>query len=425
MSGRLTYLLYNSSLTIAAPVARVWLRMHAEHRLLLERFAPAPPQLGDGALWVHACSVGEVNTARPILAALKKRFPETPCLLTSSTATGFSLASGVKEADAVAWCPFDTRAALRRFLDAVRPRALVLVETEIWPNMLRECRRRGILVLIVNGRLSDKHFARYQRRATWLRPVFAQVSAVGVQNDAYAERFVALGVAPESVAVTGNTKFDGVATTVTPRIRSRLRAELGWGSETPVLVFGSTRPGDEALAAACWARLSEEFPELRLAVAPRHLDRAGEAAACFGEEVARRSLLKANKQRPGEHRVLIVDTLGELVSFYAIATIAVIGGSFYPGVNGHNPLEAAALGVPTVFGPFMSNFPDPARALTEANGAIQVPAPEALCDTLSQLLRDAAQRRHLGTRGRKAILAEQGAIARNVELIARELEKTP
>ena len=425
MSERRTYLLYNASLTIAAPMARVWLRAHAAHRVLLERFAPSVAPFEGETLWVHACSVGEVATARPILAALKERFPNASCLLTSSTATGFALASKANEADAVAWCPFDTRAALRRFLDTARPRALVLVETEIWPNMLRECRRRDIPVIIVNGRLSDKHFVRYRQRAKWLRPVFAQLSAVGVQNDVYAERFAALGVAPERIVVTGNTKFDGVATTVAPRARPRLRAELGWGPETPVLVFGSTRPGDEALAAACWARLAGEFPELRLAVAPRHLDRAGEAAACFGEEVARRSLLKEKKQRPGEHRVLIVDTLGELVAFYALATVAVIGGSFHPGVNGHNPLESAALGVPTVFGPYMSNFPDPARALTEADGAIQVPAPEALCETLSHLLRDAAQRQRLGTRGRKAVLAEQGAIARNVVLIARELGETP
>ncbi len=415
------YGLYNTALALIAPCGAIWLRCHPRHRTLLARFNPSVPPLHGRPLWVHACSVGEVNTARPIVKALQARLPKVPMLLTVSTETGHVLAEKVCAEFAVTWSPFDTRAAVRRFLDKAQPRALVIVETELWPNLVRETRRRGVPVIVVNGRISDKHYPRYRRWRSFFAEVLRHVTAIGAQNDAYAQRFAAIGAAPGITHVTGNTKFDGVTTGIDAKARSRLRTENGFQPGQPILIFGSTRPGDEALAAACWRALCKDLPGLRLIVAPRHLERLPEAVAAFSEPILRRSEVKEGRSPDGE-RVFLLDTVGELVSFYAIASVAVVGGSFYPGVNGHNPLEPAALGVPTVFGPYMSNFTDPARALLAARGAIQVSRPEDLCAALRSLLADPAEQRQLGTRARKAVLDNQGAIDRNVDLVLAQLD---
>ncbi|HOC72879.1 MAG TPA: glycosyltransferase N-terminal domain-containing protein, partial [Candidatus Hydrogenedentes bacterium] len=267
------------------------------------------------------------------------------------------------------------------------------------------------------GRISPKRLPRYRRWRRVLAPVFRQVSAVGAQNAAYADLFTELGVAPEAVQVTGNLKFDAVRTEVDPRTLLELRLACGFGPETPILLFGSTRPGDEGLAADCWRTLSPEFPHWRLVVAPRHLQRVDEAVRAFGREAC---ALRTETLKPGrraETRVLVLDTLGELGAFYGLAEVAVIGGSFFPGVDGHNPLEPAALGIATVYGPHMRNFPEASEALLENAGAVQVSGPEVLEGALRRLLADAHERRALGTRGRRAVLGRQGASEATATLV--------
>jgi len=412
------YRLYNTVLSCAAPLARTWLAFSRRHAVLRERFAPAVPGGTLGAVWVHACSVGEVNTVRALIPALRLRFPGVPVLLTTSTVAGRELALNTVRDTQVTWLPFDARKAVRRFVHRVQPRVLVLVETEVWPNLVRETRAFGAPVVVVNARLSPKQFPRYQRFRWLLRPAFVLLSSVGAQNETYAARYAALGARPDVLRVTGNVKFDAVATEVDARTRLELRISCGYGAETPVLVFGSTRPGDEALAARCWAVLRDQFPELRLVVAPRHNQRIDEAMEPFrGESVLRRSEAKEGSG-PRDARVLFVDTMGELAAFYSLASVAVIGGSFFPGVDGHNPLEPAALGVATVYGPHMGNFPEASEALLARGGAVQVPTAEALCGTLERLLSDPQACRALGTLGRKAVLENRGATDRNADLVA-------
>lgn len=415
------YLLYNTAWRATAPLLRRRLQRDPAQASLMERFAPELPCLDVAPVWVHACSVGEVNTALPLLAAVRDVFGERGVLLTASTATGRARAAQAWSGPS-SYLPFDHPTSVSAFLDAVQPKALVLIETELWPNLLRECAERGIPVIVANARLSDKHYARYQRWRRLAAPMFAALNAVGAQNVEYASRFAALGTPPERIHVTGNLKFDAAPTEVSLAQRQRVRATCGIPENAPMLVFGSTRPGDEALASACWVTLREEFPTLYLVIVPRHIDRRDEIRSHFGEPVLLRSAVQAGQLPHGE-RVILVDTLGELTHFYAGASLTVVGGSFYPGVEGHNPLEPAALGVPAVFGPHMANFAEPAEELVKAGAAVQVSCIEDLYDTLSRLLRDAADLRQRGTRGRRAVLDHQGATSKNLALLRACLEQ--
>jgi 3-deoxy-D-manno-octulosonic-acid transferase len=401
----MTHLLYNIGMTAALP------------------FGAASLAVRRRPIWVHACSVGEVAAARPLLDALVKRWPDTPVLLTTSTLTGRALADQLKNGAAVTWFPVDQRQVVGHFFRRVRPRVLALLETEIWPNVVGVAARRGVPVLVASGRISDKHYARYLRHRRFFQAVFEQITAVGAQNPEYARRFQELGVDAARIRVTGNVKFDGVTTNIPEETRARLRRECELPPEAPVIVFGSTRPGDEALAARAWKTFAKGYPEARLVVAPRHLDRLEEAKQALDGPLSRLSERRCDPPGPAA-RILLVDTLGELTAFYSLATIAVIGGSFFPGVNGHNPLEPAALGVPTVFGPYMSNFMDPTRVLVEAYAAVQVDSPEELPNALKRLLADPALRARLGQRARESVLANQGAVERTVELIAETMLKS-
>jgi len=416
-------LLYNLALFFATAPARWWLRRHPRYHVLAARFAPPLPELETRPIWVQACSVGEVNTVLPLLESIRAAFPDVPIVLTSSTVSGYARAEKGADPGTAAWFPFDTRKATRSFVRRLDPTVLILVETELWPNVIGACRERHVPVVLVNGRLSDRHARRYRRMGWWYRPLVRGLAAAGMQSERYAERLRALGLPRERMRITGNLKFDAARDHVGGRDRQRLRMENGFRQQGPVLFFGSTRPGDEALASACWATLREEYPELRLVIAPRHVERAGEIVGLFSEPVLRRSAVIAGQPARGE-RVFLLDTLGEMPAFLSLATVAVVGGSFYPGVNGHNPLEPAALGIPTIFGPYMSNFEDPAAVLLERGGAQAVACPEDLYLALSKLLGDTAEQRQMGTRARKAVLDHQGASEATVALLADVLAGT-
>ena len=413
MVARLTYDLMT---TLAAGPGAAYLALRTKHRPLLGRFAPrVPEELGPHPIWLQACSLGEVNAAQPILEAVAARWPDVPILLTTSTVSGRQRAEAFTDRFPATWFPFDHRRCVNGFLDRLAPRMLILLETEVWPNAVRGARQQGVPVAVLNGRISDKHFTRYRRMKGFWRPVFASLSAVCTQNEEYAARMRALGAPEAAVHVTGNTKFEGVRTDFPAEEAAALRAEVGLAPGCPVVVFGSMRDGDEALAARCWAGLRSRHPDLHFVLVPRHVERVRDVCASFDEPVLLRSETKAGRAPAGE-RIVVVDVMGELVAFYAMATAAVIGGSFYPGVEGHNPLEPAALGVPTVFGPYMRNFIDPAGALLEGGGALQVTAND-LQETLAGLLEGPEKRDRLGEKGRGAVLANQGAIGRSLAVL--------
>jgi len=414
----LTYPLYNLAWAAASPLARCYLRIRPRHRPLRARFH-VPEPVDAPPVWVQACSVGEVAVARPIITALEAALPGTPIVLSTSTIGGHAEAERKAGSALVRWFPMDAPGVVRRYVRTLQPQVLVLVETEIWPNVIREASRAGVPVVVVNGRISDRQFPKLQRWAAWLRPVFSQLNAAGMQNECYAERLAALGTPAERVEVTGNAKFDSVQTELDSRERVRLRARMRIPADAPLLVFGSTGPGEEALAVACWHSLRERWPKLRLVIAPRHLHRVDGILARLNAPHVRRSALdKSATARDAP--VILLDTFGELGMCYSMATVAVVGGCFFSGMDGQNPLEPAALGVPTIFGPFMDSFRDSVQVLLDANAAHQVDK-TALCDTLAQLFENPGEARRLGTRARKAVLDNRGAVARNVDLVLRAM----
>ena len=418
-------LVYDMATTAAVPPGALWLLCSSRHRRLLGRFAPVPPPFEGRPIVLQACSVGEVTAAVPIVAAMGKRWPELPVLLTVSTVAGRMLAQDLGFSSHLSWFPFDHRWSVSLFLRRLNPCLIALLETELWPNLLLAARRRDIPIALLNGRLSDKHFDTYHRFASAIRPVLAGLRLAAMQNEEYAERIATLGVPEEVIHISGPTKLDGTRTSVPQDLCDRTRAEIGLPKEAPVLLFGSTRSGDEQLVARCWVCLRQEFPDLRLIVAPRHKDRIPDMRGVFKEEVLLRSDEPGAKGGLREARVLLLDTFGELPTFYAIATVAVIGGSFFPGVNGHNPLESAALGIPTLFGPFMRNFIDAATLLTGVGGACQVSNPDQLLGELRRLLRGGPAVEAMAERGRRAVLDNQGAVEKTLDLLAPLLRQEP
>ncbi len=416
------YCIYAILATALMPLLAAFLVLRPRHRALLCRFIPEVPQCASRPIWIHACSVGEANTARPLLQAIRRRWPHIPVVLTVSTRSGHALAGANPEGAIVAWLPFDQPWLLRRFVRKLDPLALGIIETELWPALLRSALAREIPVVILNGRLSDKHWRQYRRLRPLFRPLLQGISGAVVQTEAYAERLRQLGAKPEVVFVGGNIKFNGAPQPLDPGERRALLMGNGFDEPDMLLFFGSTRPGDELLAAAIWRDLAPRFPNLKLAVAPRHLARLDEALAPFDGPLLRRSRILSGEQSPAGERILVLDTVGELARFYGIATVAIIGGSFYPGVEGHNPIEPAAHGVPVVFGPFMRNFAGPAETLLECGGAIRIADPSDLRATLGSLLEDPKMRARMGAAGREAVRRNQGALEHNMDALAKVID---
>jgi 3-deoxy-D-manno-octulosonic-acid transferase len=367
-------------------------------------------------IWVHGASVGEVRAALPLLDALGARHHAV--VLSTMTLTGRAVAREARPALAIGLAPLDHPWAVARALGRVRPRALVFVETELWPSWVRAAGERGIPALVVSGRISERSFARWQRARGLLRPTLARFAAIGARSEADAARFVALGAAPERVSVCGDLKLDAPA----PRpAAGELRARLG---TTPLVVAGSTHEGEEAAALAALVALERAQLPAALVIAPRHperFERAAELVRQAGRSLQRRTAPAAAPLVPGA--VLLLDTLGELASLYAHARAAFVGGTLAK-VGGHNLLEPALAGCPVLFGPHVESARESAALLLAAGAAQQVADAEALAAALVALLAAPAQAAERGARGRAALAAHRGATERSVALIERVLAGT-
>ena len=424
---RLLYLVavYLAAPVISALLALRGLRDRSYWRNFGERFGLGPA-LAQPPVWIHAVSVGEVQAAAALVAALRARYPETPLLITTFTPTGAARAralfGGVAE---VRFLPFDLPGSVRRFLDRARPRLAVIIETELWPNLYRQCRRRRIPLVIASARMSRRSIDRYRRLGALFRETVAGAVAIAAQGEGDAERFRALGAAAERTYITGNLKFDFSLPSDTRERARDLREQ--YAPNRAVWVAGSTHGGvEEEAVLEAHRRVGAVHAGALLVLAPRHPNRFGEVATWLqrrGVVFMRRSQSSAASGAAGEGpSVLLLDTLGELLYFYAAADVAFVGGSLAP-IGGHNLLEPAALGLPVLTGPNNSNGEDVARLLLDCGAVEIVRDGEQLGSRVAELLSDQALREAMGSRGRAAVDGNRGALQKLLHLVTPLLEE--
>jgi 3-deoxy-D-manno-octulosonic-acid transferase len=426
------YLLYNVLLLLASlgglPYFAVKSLSTTKYRAgLRQRFGHVPAEVvtalqGERPLWLHAVSVGEVIAAVPLVQALRQRFPRLPILVSTVTETGQATAHDKMRADAYLYFPLDYPWVVRRVMARLQPRLFLMIETEIWPNFLRELAGQGIPAVLVNGRISPRSFRGYHRLRPFMRQVLQAITSFSMQTKLDAERIMALGAEPTRVHTTGNIKYDLPIEALSRNAEQALRAELGLG-EDPVLMAGSTHRGEEEIVLEAFLQARAHKPTLRLVLAPRHLDRLDEVEALLRSRQL--SVRRRSQGRPGAEEamasVLLLDTIGELARVYAVGTVVFVGGSFAP-IGGHNVLEPAAHRKTILFGPHMHNFHQIASALLEADGALQLQKPEAFGDTVIELLQHPERRHLLGEAAYQVLRDNQGALGRTVHLLEQLLE---
>ena len=374
------------------------------------------------SIWIHAVSVGEALTARALAADLKARYPRLRLFLSTTTMAGQQVARrSVSNVDAVFYFPFDWTVIVRRTLRLVRPRLFIMMETEIWPNLLRECRRRGVRTAMINGRISNRSYPRYRLIRPFIRRVLGDVDRFCVQSEESARRLIDLGADPARVSVTGSLKFDSLelpAPTAHGRPRDRVLRFFQLAPSRTVLVAGSTLRGEEAFVLRAFARIKTSMPGALLILAPRQPERFVEVerlAREAGFATVRRSELPIDADPRAE--VVVLDTIGELAQLYQLATAVFVGGSLVDH-GGHNILEPAIFGKPIVFGPYMHNFKEIAEAFVANDAAIQLASERELDETLVGLVTDPVRRARLGAAARALVAANRGAKTKTLDVIA-------
>lgn len=422
--------LYSAALYLLAPITiyhLIWrgFRQPAYFQRWPERYAiyhashqhgdaPALNQRAASTLWLHAVSVGEVNAAVPLVTALRRGRPDLRLLVTTITPTGSERVHALWGDDVEhVYLPYDLPGAVGRFLDHYRPHAALIMETELWPNLLFGCRDRGIPAYILNARLSERSLRGYRVLAPLVGRALRTVHTVAAQSMADAVRFVQLGARSEQVTETGNLKFDVSVPDTLEAFAGACRSHSG---ARPVWIAASTHVDEEAMVISIHRRLRARFPDLLLLWAPRHPERfraVAEHARAAGWQVSTRSRARWPRASDG---VFVIDTLGELLSFYACADVAFVGGSLQ-AVGGHNLLEPAAAGTPIVTGPHLHNFAEIAKRLEDAD-ALKIGADaDAVAAALAVLLGDAPLRAQMAQAGHKLVESGRGAVAQTIALL--------
>lgn len=417
--------LYTLLFYVALPVIfiRLWFKAYKKNPAYFERWQE---RLGlvnsstavDG-IWLHAVSVGESIAAVSLIKQLKQHYPELSITVTNETPTG---ATRIKAAlgDEVTQCyvPYDVPFAIKRFLQRLKPRLLILMETELWPNMLHICRQKNIPILLANARLSERSAKRYQRIKTISQTMLNNVTMITAQTEADAQRFVQLGYPAERITVTGSIKFDLTIPSNLAESVCKLRQQLG--ENRLIWIAASTHEGEEEQILSAFAKVQQHLPEILLLLVPRHPERFNAVAEICkrkGYDIIRRS---ENKSCDKNTSVFIGDSMGELLLFYAVSHLAFIGGSLVEK-GGQNPLEAAALAVPLLTGPHTFNFALISEELQKRGAEIQIVNSAELADKVIELLPNKNLLKSMGQQGREFVEQNRGAVDKQVEMIKKIL----
>ncbi len=376
---------------------------------------------GDESIWIHAVSVGEALTVRALLPDLRRQYPDLKIFLSTTTITGQQIArERLTEVDAVFYFPFDLPIFVNRTLRLVRPRLFIMMETEIWPNLLRACKRDGVRTLMVNGRISSRSYPRYRLVRGFFRRVLTNVDQFCMQSEGSARRIIDIGADPARVTVTGSLKFESLESpsAAAGRGAGRVLRFFRMPEGRPVLLAASTLKGEEPPVLAAFAAVRRTHPTTMLIVAPRKPERFDEAEALAraeGYRVVRRSSLVVDSEPQAD--VVILDTIGELAHLFQVATAVFVGGSLIDH-GGHNILEPAVHGKPIVFGPYMSNFAEIAKTFLDAGAAVQVGSPAELATAWVRLVSDPAECARLGASARTLVEANRGARPKTLAAVA-------
>ncbi len=411
--------LYNLLIYLAAPLAflfELWrgVRDPSYRERRSERLGLGS-RLESATIWVHAVSVGEVQASAPLVRALIERYPGTPIVMTTVTPTGAARCR-LLFGDQVRhrYVPLDMPGAVARFFDRIRPRVAIIIETELWPNLYAECGRRRVPLVLASARISPRSMRRYRRLVSLFRETLSHGIVIAAQSEADAQRFISIGASPERTHVTGNIKFDFEL-----QDDVRVKGEdwrRGQAPRRPVWVAGSTHEGEETIVLEAHAALRRSHPDALLVLVPRHPGRFAEVRQLLDRRGATWAGRASGAELTPEVEVLLGDTMGELMMFYAGADVAFVAGSLLP-VGGHNLLEPAALGKPILTGPFNFNGEDIFQKLLEAGAVTTTEDAQALAGRLAALFDDEVARREQGARGLAVLEANRGAMKRLLALL--------
>ena len=426
------YIIYNLLLNIAFVISFPYLLVcvFAGKRGVWERMGRLPggkikSLSTENVIWLHAASVGEVKALSVIIGHLKSINPNCSLIVSVVTESGKREAERIlKEVEFVFHAPIDLKRFVKRALASLDPCALILVETELWPNLIKEAKKRGCSVALINGRISGKSLSKYLLLGSLFSETLSYVDSFCMQSEEDGERIRKLGAEPNKIKVLGNLKFDRMVTQISEIDGNALKKQLFIPGHLKVIVAGSTRSGEDEILARVFKRLKEDSQNLLLLLAPRHLDRMKKIEKMLlrqGLDFVRRSQLQGVVLLQ-DRRVILLDTMGELASIYAIADLAFVGGSMVP-VGGHNLLEPAACGVCVIFGPHVDNFKTAADLLIRCGGGIRIRNEEELYAQALNLLKDEDKRRRMGKAACEAIKEQSGVSQKTARLMLSQLKR--
>ena len=416
--------LYTVLLYLIQPLIwlRLWLRGRkapAYRKRWAERYGYCAGKVKPDGILLHSVSVGETLAAVPLVRALRHRYPSMPITVTTMTPTGSERAASAFGKDVHhVYLPYDLPGSMNRFLDNVNPRLVIIMETELWPNMIPLLHKRKIPLVIANARLSDRSAKGYKKLGKFMQRLLQRITLIAAQNQEDGERFISLGLKRSQLTVTGSLKFD---ISVTPELAARaITLRRQWAPRRPVWIATSTHDGEESIILDAHRKLLTRFPNLLLILVPRHPERFSTARELTQKAGLSYTLRSSGEIPSGSTQVVIGDTMGELMLLYGIADVAFVGGSLVDR-GGHNPLEAAAHAIPVLMGPYTLNFKDICAKLQQADGLITVTDADSLDKEIGTLLTDEDYRLYYGRHAVEVLHQNQGALQRLLQLLEPHL----